>query len=815
MIKRKAQGNTGLKTNSEINIRTGEASFRKAFRFLILFIFCLTSSQGLLLATALTFTISFPAWVVLVVGIFCLAFSIAFFKEKHRKLWLIFPSAVLAGWVIVRFRHIVNSLAVACEYILEVFNDYFHTNMTAGQPFKAEAAESPAEGLALLFTVTAVILAFGMFRLKRWYLNIILLAAGLLYPLLGGMVPNDLPVYLALFGGVGTVAVKGYQKSLRREAFPLPGFYAAQAGIGLAAVILAILSLLCGSIALKPMVKRAFKDKQVVKEKIRGLWDNPLGAIETAGNGGVGNGDLRNCDEFTGGYSTQLKVTVSEKPAGPLYIQGYIGGSYADSQWKPSNAAAFNDLMGNIGTEYPAQVVKNQTFHFANHFYDYGVKEDKSSVKARTVKILNVGANKKYGYYPYGTRYQEGLTFMGDSYAEAGRMKGYNATFYPIPVYNQWITEGQSIWAFPEEADSDWVSSEDHDYIEDEDAAGLYQYYLSERYLAVPDEIETAFREDVDKINGQNGPEISREIASLLRKKTTYSTKPGALPKGKDFAEYFFYENQKGYCMHYATTAALMLRMKEIPSRFVAGFVVWGSQFEKNDDGTYEANVTGNNAHAWAEAYDPLAGWIPVETTPGYSGSNPENTAASNRPNQENTNQTDTEKKTQKKTETPKETAGSGKEGRAGLPGIFGGKNAAIVWPLGLLLLAVFTAVVFTIRRRYLRQKEDAPTDFLNNRKVIRRFQNFYELLTAAGMKRDFNYSEQTIKDFLLERGIETAPEALEQTLKTVIKASFSGREISKEERDLAEKTLAGLIKTIITGLSSWQKILLKIKRIR
>lgn len=815
MIKRKAQVNTGLKTNNEINIRTGEASYRKAFRFIILFIFCLSSSMGLLLATAEAFAIPHPAWVMMLVGGFCLAFSIAFFKERYRKVWVALPSIALVVWAVLRFRRIVNSLAALLGYILEVFNEYFHTNMAVVQPFKNKTAESPVEGLALLFTVTAVILAFGMFRLKRWYLNIALLAAGILYPLLGGVEPGDLPVYLALFGGVGTIAVKGYLRSLRREAFPLPGFHAAQAGIGLTAAILAVLSLLCGSMVLKPAVKKAFKNKQEVKGKIRGLWDNPLGVIETQGNGGVGNGDLRNCDEFTGGYRTQLKITVSEKPTGPLYIQGYIGGSYEDNQWKPSNAAAFNELMQNIDTEYPSQVVRNQTFHFANRFYDYGVKEDKSSIKARTVKIQNVGANRKYGYYPYGTRFQEGLSFMGDSYVEAGRMKGYNATYYPLPAYNQWKTEGENLWAFPEEADTDWIVSESHDYMENEDAASLYQYYMDERYLSVPDKLQEAFREDTDKINGRNGSEISREIASLLRKNTTYSTKPGALPKGRDFAEYFFYENQKGYCMHYATTAALMLRMKEIPSRFVAGFVVWGSQFEKKDDGSYEANVTGNNAHAWAEAYDPLAGWVPVETTPGYSGSNPEGAAASNRPNQDNTNQTDTEKKPQKETETPKETTDAGDKGGTGLPGIFGGKNAVAVWPFSLLLLAVLAAAVLLIRRRRRRQKEEASSDFLNNRKVIRRFQGFYELLTAAGMKRDFNYSEQTIKDFLFEKDSRLNEEALDRTLKTVMQASFSGHEISREERDLAESTLSGLTKTITSGLSPWQKTMHKIKHTR
>ena len=137
------------------------------------------------------------------------------------------------------------------------------------------------------------------------------------------------------------------------------------------------------------------------------------------------------------------------------------------------------------------------------------------------------------------------------------------------------------------------------------------------------------------------------------------------------------------------------------------------------------------------------------------------------------------------------------------------------VWPLSLLLLAVIAAAVLLIRRRRRRQKEEASSDFLNNRKVIRRFQGFYELLTAAGMKRDFNYSEQTIKDFLFEKDSRLDEEALDRTLKTVIQASFSGHEITREERDLAESTLSGLTKTITSGLSPWQKTMHKIKHTR
>ena len=46
-----------------------------------------------------------------------------------------------------------------------------------------------------------------------------------------------------------------------------------------------------------------------------------------------------------------------------------------------------------------------------------------------------------------------------------------------------------------------------------------------------------------------------------------------------------------------------MLRMKGIPARYVAGYAVLPMPFKLNEEGEYEAVVTGASAHAWAEAY--------------------------------------------------------------------------------------------------------------------------------------------------------------------------------------------------------------------
>lgn len=71
-----------------------------------------------------------------------------------------------------------------------------------------------------------------------------------------------------------------------------------------------------------------------------------------------------------------------------------------------------------------------------------------------------------------------------------------------------------------------------------------------------------------------------------------------------------FLETRSGYCVHYASATATLLRGASVPSRVVVGFLP-GAEIEGG------WSVTTNDLHAWAEAWVDGAGWVRVETTPG------------------------------------------------------------------------------------------------------------------------------------------------------------------------------------------------------
>ena len=73
-----------------------------------------------------------------------------------------------------------------------------------------------------------------------------------------------------------------------------------------------------------------------------------------------------------------------------------------------------------------------------------------------------------------------------------------------------------------------------------------------------------------------------------------------------------FLEVKAGYCIHFASTMAVMARIEGIPSRIVVGY-----QPGETLAGTTARSVTSDDLHAWPELYFDGIGWVRFEPTPG------------------------------------------------------------------------------------------------------------------------------------------------------------------------------------------------------
>lgn len=91
-----------------------------------------------------------------------------------------------------------------------------------------------------------------------------------------------------------------------------------------------------------------------------------------------------------------------------------------------------------------------------------------------------------------------------------------------------------------------------------------------------------------------------------------YTLRPPKMPDNS--IDTLLFEAKRGFCAHYASATAFLLRAAGIPARIVMGYQ-GGSP---GDDGQYLI-VRQYDAHAWVEAWLPDRGWVRVDPTAAIS----------------------------------------------------------------------------------------------------------------------------------------------------------------------------------------------------
>lgn len=303
-------------------------------------------------------------------------------------------------------------------------------------------------------------------------------------------------------------------------------------------------------------------------------WNQLFNTQNSTGASASINGALPN-----GSVTIDGRAALKVKSTQPFssYLRSYSLGYYTNNRWQP------------VMNEFEGQ--KN------NSLLNVSVNED--SENSATVQI-ETERQTKYQIVPYYPLSPNEL--IDDSY--------YKKNDEPMSVnYTKNIVF--TIWTNP-----NIVVPNDTEY---------YNYVLKE-YMNVPDNLKPKFKQLVDKIKLWHNTDISQGfveekatyVSQILNEYTNYDLNSGPLPAGKDFVEYFLFENQKGSCTHYASTATLLLRYLGVPSRYVTGFVMTTSDFDKNK----EAIIKNNRAHAWVEIYMQGIGWVPYDfTKSAYMGS--------------------------------------------------------------------------------------------------------------------------------------------------------------------------------------------------
>ena len=111
---------------------------------------------------------------------------------------------------------------------------------------------------------------------------------------------------------------------------------------------------------------------------------------------------------------------------------------------------------------------------------------------------------------------------------------------------------------------------------------------------------------------------VQAVLAHFHQAQFRYTLQPPLL--NENSLDQFYFDTRAGFCVHYASTFAFMMRVAGIPARLVTGYL--GG--EHNPQGEYYS-IHQYDAHAWVEIWQPGKGWEKVDPTAAVNPERVEN----------------------------------------------------------------------------------------------------------------------------------------------------------------------------------------------
>lgn len=318
------------------------------------------------------------------------------------------------------------------------------------------------------------------------------------------------------------------------------------------------------------------------------LWDESSNSMP--------EGHLAGLSAWEKSDTPALAVTMDEPQR--LYLRGGTYDTYTGSRWEIASAE---------------QRAEHEALFYLLHRRHFYAQEQVAMAMARTgavepqaLEVENLSACRKGVYRPYALYGCDALDArcIGDD-AVAG--EAVQSFFYLSGDVPQWYevqkTLQSGLW---DEPTAEYLA-----------AAQEYRGYVEQVDLQLTGAAwATLDRELNAGEDGRSLEQICALIRAYLGKKLSYDEQISA-PENGDFLSWLLGESGRGYSVHYATAATLMLRYYGVPARYVEGYLLTSEQADRLASGE-RVELTEENAHAWAEYYLEDVGFVPFEVTPGY-----------------------------------------------------------------------------------------------------------------------------------------------------------------------------------------------------
>ncbi len=488
----------------------------------------------------------------------------------------------------------------------------------------------------------------------------------------------------------------------------------------------------------------------------------------------------------------QLIVQITGEPQEPLYLKGFVGGEYHNSEWE---AADDTSLLNGIQDKYQnSWGILGITNTYSSLYFTMNSNTlDDTIPNPRSMAVRYISSEGKNYYVPYYSQVETIYVFGGYRfrYYEKGDMRiNWNNV---LPIFERKRDQCLNLQtAYMSEA------AEAYTHVPTREVPRLTKL-CGEQYL--------------DSLS-----EITDFIKNTLDERAEYTLTPGWSSMSGDVVEEFLFDRGKGYCIHYAAAATLMYRMFGVPARYVTGYMIPPGDFERQKYGTYSAVLKDKNSHAWVEIFLRDYGWTPVEFTPAvetageiYPGYSVPESAEQDEGLNLNINL------------IPKNRSGANEleAADADADKIEGAENAEeefadytmyerserpirIVFGIILAFIAGALGTLLTVRGIRRRMNKNCRTEF----------GRMIDTLHAGGLLKEYDGTEPDFGEKLIETLPDIDGESLKRAVDTVSAAAYGPNEIGFDENRLAAETCRKAAKNVLKSLPVWKKIIFKIKEL-
>ena len=674
---RKRPGETGLHTEAP-RFAAGKTS--RAADCVLSFLLTSLGIFGTVWAFVSSFSLSvLPLTLSLYLFVFLVAFAAAFSLRKAG--YVLLPLyAILYGAVLWQEqKSVAQGFAVTANSVITVYSDRLNYAMQKF-PVGAKAAEQPwLCTMFLLFCVFLLcgFVGWAVFRFKSFWLTFFLTAPFLLLAFMITITPNltAMLMLLVCWATLGLIRLqrRGGTGFVRRRGIYRAGNGGSAARTGL---MLMPCVALCLAIILAAFPQGSYRRSGLADSLRTGLTDSFTqesffgGSKSLAGN--TIRVDLRNANgvHFTG--KTVLRVKADGQY--PLYLKNFAAGFYTGSDWQlypDSDYQEINRELGGMNVQnmlHTFETLLGQQNDAALKPYYLQMKDVAAAKQCiyapynlitgpsdiTGVKFINDGfirsgsllGTGSYSFYAYGFPVQniqtvpesvalsflladKGQSELNDylqgyrpftSILNSGNIAGYYKEAAPQNLLDRITDPGELAFVKEEQAYREFMYDK-YTQLPDSTRAGVLKLLMKDRQL------RGFFEGQGSGSYGTYSLQITREysnpyqivnaVKEYLGRNFYYTLSPGAAPRDQDFALYFLTQSHKGYCVHFATAAAVMLRAMGVPARYAEGYIVTPDDYKTaGSDGW--ADIPDSRAHSWVEVYYPGVGWEPVEMTPGF-----------------------------------------------------------------------------------------------------------------------------------------------------------------------------------------------------